>query len=174
MTKLTNTIVCGILGLIFLAGCKESLPKDFPKVYPFTVTVTDGDTPLSDVRVSFLALGGAGFAVGGSTNASGITKPITAQGAFSREGIPVGEYVVTLQDIIKVDLGVSPEEHASMSRGEQIELEKKRLELVKAVKKKIPDTLCTSSGKVADRSPIRFTAKEGKNELSINVADYKK
>ena len=171
--KFLNTIVFGVLGFFFLVGCSESLPKDFPTVHPTTVTVTDGGTPLSEVKVSFLAVGGGNFAVSGATNASGITKPITAQGPFAKEGIPAGEYVVTVQDIMKVDLGVPPEEIAKMTRAEQGELEKKRQELLKSYKKKVPDTLC-KSGKVETRSPIRHTITEGKNELSIDVAEYKK
>jgi len=170
--KYSTIIVFGLLCCVLLAGCSESFPKDFPKVYPITVTVTDGTTPLSDVQVSFLFLGAGGFAVGGMTDASGTAKPLTAQGAFSATGIPAGEYVVTLQDILKIDLGHSPEEIAAMSRGEQADLEKKRQELLKAAQKKVPSVL-SQAGAVAERSPIRFTATERKNELSINVADYK-
>ena len=174
-TEMKHIILFVLLccGLLCFSGCGEKFPADFPKVYPLTVKVTDGDTPLSDVKISFLALGGGGFAVGGETNASGTTNPITAQGAFTASGIPAGEYVVTVQDVVKVDVGVPPEEIAKMSRSEQAELEKKRQELIKNFKKKVPDSLC-QSGAVADRSPIRFTASEKKNELTIDVAEYKK
>ena len=172
MKFLNLLIVTGLLGTVWFSGCAKSLPKDFPKVYPITVTVTDGATPLADVKVSFLFLGQGSFAVSAVTNASGIATPMTAVGAHTATGIPAGEYVVTLQDLEKIDLGVSPEEIAKMSRSEQGELEKKRQELLKALVKKVPKVLC-QTGKVTDRSPLRYTVIEGKNELPIDVAEYK-
>jgi len=171
MKRIALFVLC--CSWICFSGCAEQIPSDFPKVFPLTVTVTDGTTPLSDVKIAFLHLDGGGFAVGGTTNASGIANPITAQGAFTKAGIPAGEYVVTVQDVQKIDLGVSPEEIARMSRNEQSELEKKRQELLKATPKKVPAVLCQSGGRITDRSPIRFTPTEGKNELSIDVANYK-
>ena len=168
-------IVFVLLAFVFLVGCKRKLPKDFPKVYPMTVTVTDGTTPLPLVKVSFLLLSGGNFAVGAATDESGVAKPITAMGAYTATGIPEGEYVVTLQDIQVVDLGVTDEEYMKMSRKEHAELTKKRQEMLKSLPRKAPAVLCqTGNVPVPDRSPIRFTATKGKNELTIDVAEYKK
>lgn len=170
LLALLSTLVIGVF------GCGKKLPDGFPKVYPIKVTVVDGSTPLPDVRVAFMrakAGSGGSFATGGSTDANGTALIQTTQGAFTTPGIPAGEYVVTAEDVMKIDLGHSPQEIVKMSRAEQGELEKKRQELIKAFVRKVPEALCKSSGNVADRSPIRFTAIEGNNELTIDISQYK-
>ena len=159
--------------ILITQGCGKKFPDGFPKVYPINITITDGGTPLSSVKISFLT-NTASFAVSGETDASGVPKIVTAQGEFSAEGIPAGDYVVTLQDVMKIDIGVSAAEIAAMSRSEQGKLEEKRQKLISAYKKKVPDSLCKSGGKIDTRSPIRFTASEGPNELKIDVSEYKK
>jgi hypothetical protein len=52
------------------------------------------------------------------------------------------------------------------------ELSRKKQKLMATYEKKVPDVL-RKSGKVENRSPIRFTATEGKNELTIDVAQFK-
>ncbi|MCL2119217.1 MAG: Ig-like domain-containing protein, partial [Planctomycetaceae bacterium] len=74
-----------------LSGCGGTkLPEDFPKVHPMTVTVKDGTTPLSEVRLMFYPAttgSGAAYASSGSTDVNGVAKIRTAQGSFSKEGI---------------------------------------------------------------------------------------
>lgn len=171
-----HTLIISLLTLLVgVMGCQQKLPDGFPKVYPMTVTVTDGSTPIPNARVAFLkasAGSGGSVAVGGTTGADGSVAVQTSQGAFASPGIPAGEYVVTVEDVMNIDLGKTPEEIASMNRAEQGELEKKRQELIKAYQKKVPEVL-NKKGKNEDRSPIRFTAAEGKNELTIDVSQYK-
>jgi len=168
-------VLCCSLCCLF--GCGgEKLPLDFPKVFPMTITVKDGATPLSKVRIMFYpAVTGAGaaYASSGTTDENGVAKIVTAQGGFSKAGIPAGEFVVTVEDIIEVDLGVTPEEQAKMSMGELNKLTDERKKLIAAYKRKVPEILC-KSGKVESRSPIRFTASEDNKELTIDVAEYKK
>ncbi len=172
--KHLSTIVLFLACAMCIAGCGKKYPKDFPKVYPITVTVTDGATPLSDVVVTFLSVGtGPSYAVSGITDASGNAKIITAQGAYVADGLPPGDYVITLVDDIKTDMGIPPEQIAAMSRAEQGELEKKRQEMIKAYKRKVTDKFNKSGGKTENRSPVRFTAKEEKNELKIDISEYK-
>lgn len=166
------TLIVSLLTLVVgFAGCQEKLPDGFPKVYPITVSVVDGSTPLPDVQVAFIG-SGSGTAVGGTTGANGTATIQTTQGAFVAEGIPAGEYTVTVEDVMKIDVGKSHAEIAQMSREEQGELEKKRQELIKAFQKKVPEVLCNRN-KGEERSPIHFTASEGKNELTIDVSQYK-
>jgi len=162
--------------LCCLSGCgKDKAPPDFPKVFPISVTVTDGTTPLSDVRIMFYpASKGAGvaFASSGSTDANGLAKIITSQGGYSKTGIPAGEFVVTVEDIIDMSMGITSEEKAKMSMGELNKLSQEQQKYRAAYKRKVPEVLC-KSGSVDKRSPIRFTATEGKNEWTIDVAQYK-
>ena len=175
MRQIVAFFVC-LSFCVVLFGCGSKYPKDFPKVYPMTVTVTDGSTPIADAQIMFLqtVAGTSGsISVSGMTDSTGKAEIQTAQGAFSAKGIPAGEYVVTVQDYMKLDLGVTPEQAATMSRAEQGEMEKKRQQLIKEFKKKVPENLAKKANKVEDRSPIRFTAAESKNELAIDVSTYK-
>jgi len=141
-----------------------------------TVTVTDGTTPLSDVRIMFYqASSGSGvaYASSGSTDANGVAKISTAQGGFSKVGVPVGEFVVTAEDIINLSSDIPPEEKVKMSMGELNKLAQEQKKKLAEYKRKVPEVLC-KTGKVTDRSPIRYTTTEGKNELTIDVAKYKK
>lgn len=168
--------VLGTFCLGCLSGCSgQNFPSDFPKVYPMTVTVKDGTTPLSKVMIMFYPAttgAGAAYASSGSTNADGVAKVSTSQGAFNRAGIPAGEFVVTVEDIVEVDIGVTPEEETKMSMRELGELSRKKLKLMAEYERKVPDAL-RQSGKIENRSPIRFIALTGKNELTIDVAQFK-
>ena len=169
-------LFAGCCCLSLLTGCGEKYPADFPKVYPIKVTVTDGTTPLSNVRLMFYRVSnesGSGYGVSGFTDATGVAKVSTSQGAYAKAGIPAGEYVVTVEDVIIVDLGVSPEEIAKMSYPEEMKLAKEESRLRAEYKRKVPPALCKQAVNVEDRSPLRFTAVEGKNEWTIDVAAYK-
>lgn len=158
-----------------LTGCGTKYPPDFPKVYPMTVTVTDGTTPLPDARIMFYQVDredGAGYITSGYTDAKGVAKVSTSQGSYSKAGIPAGEYVVTVDEVIKIDLGVPP--GANLSFAEENRLAKEEARLRAEFKSKVPAVLCKLVGKIEDRSPLRFTAAEKKNELTIDVAQYKK
>lgn len=160
-----------------LSGCGgDKAPSGFPKVFPINVTVKDGTTPLSEVRVMFYPSStgaGAAFASSGSTDANGVAKIVTSQGGYSKAGIPVGEFVVTVEDIINIDNGIPPEEQVKMSMGELNKLAQEQKKKLAEYKRKVPGVLC-KSGKVENRSPIRFTASESNNELTIDVSEYKK
>ena len=171
-----KNVVFLVLGcLILLSGCGQKLPPNFPKVYPMTITVVDGDTPLTDVRIMFYLAtegGGAAYASTAYTDAKGVAKVNTTQGPYIRAGIPAGEYVVTVDDDIKIDLGLTPEQAAKLTYPEEVALGKREAQLRAEYKRKVPAVLC-KPGKVEERSPLRFTATEGKNELTVDVAQYK-
>jgi len=166
----------GCCCLSLLTGCGTKYPADFPVVYPMTVTVTDGGTPLADVQLMFYPVSleaGAGYAVSAHTDTRGIAKVSTSQGAYAKAGIPAREYVVTVADIIRIDLGITPEEAANMTYADEARLARKENELLAAYKKKVPEALNKRAGNVEDRSPLRYTVVEGKNEWTIDVAPYK-
>ena len=171
MKRILLFILC--CSWVCFSGCGEKLPSDFPKVYPMTVTVTDGTAPLSDVKIMCYQVDGTGaFASSGSTDANGVARISTAQGAFNKAGIPAGDYVVTVEDVINIGDDVSPAEKAKMSIPELSKLDAERKQKLAAYVRKVPETL-NQRGSIVERSPIRFTATEGKNELPINVAEYK-
>ncbi len=155
-------------------GCGKGPPSGFPQIHPMTVTVKNGDTPLPDVKVAFLPVtGGVGYGIAGTTDPNGVTQVRTTQGDYGANGIPQGEFVVTVQDVVKIDLGVTPEEAAKMSLADQNKLSLERRKLTAEFPRKVPPVLCRN-GVIANRSPIRFTAKPETNELTIDVSQYEK
>jgi len=172
-----SLLVC----LISFIGCGKKLPADFPKVYPMKVTVMDGTTPLPKVKLVFYpsqTSAGVSYASTGSTDESGVAIISTSQGAFYEQGIPAGEFVVTVNDINPVDEEINkeypPEKQVKMSRSELVEMDKIYKKKLAEFKKKVPEKLCRNGAAIEERSPIRFTAKEGTNELTIDIAEYKK
>ena len=170
-----------VLVLVFcgsgcFTGCSgEKLPSDFPRVFPMTVTVKDGTTPLSEVKVMFYPAttgAGASFASSGTTDANGVAQMKTSQGGFSKAGVPVGEFVVTVEDIIDLNMGITAEERSKMSIGELNKLSQEQQKFRASYKRKVPTVLC-ATGKIENRSPIRYSASDGTNELTIDVAKYK-
>ena len=159
--------------LICLSGCGEKYPADFPKVYPVTVTVTDGTTPIPNARIIFYRISketDAGYISSGYTDEKGVAKVTTTQGSYTKAGIPVGEYVVAVDEVIKIDLGVPPGTNLSFAEESRLAREETRLRA--EFKSKVPAVLAKLTGKVEDRSPLRYTATAGKNELAIDVAQY--
>ena len=85
------------VALSFLTGCgdKEDArrPKDMPKLYAVTITVTQEGKPLEGADVTLIAKTPATYGVSsGETNASGEVKPRT----YGFVGVPAGEYLVTV------------------------------------------------------------------------------
>ena len=155
-------------------GCGKKMPADFPKVHPISLTVTDGSNPLTDVRVTFYPLEkGKAYAASGNIDATtGAFKVVTTHGSFATEGIPAGEYVVAVEDIIEYDYGISPEEMAKKTVPELNELDKQRKKYMDSYHRKVPAVL-KRQGKLENRSPIRFKVTDSKNELAIDVSKYK-
>jgi hypothetical protein len=156
-----------LLTVCVVCGCGRQFPPDFPAVYPMTVTVTNGGTPIEGVKVAFYpVLTGQSYAAFGTTNTSGVAKIFTIQGSFDAAGIPAGDYVVAIQEEINVDmLAVDPIELMKLSDAEKEQLRREWQKKVDAYPRKVPVSL-------NQNSPIRFTAKETGNTLTVDVAEY--
>lgn len=82
-----------ILVVTALGGCARKTPDGMPKLYPCSVTITQGDAPLADATVT-LSSDSLQWAVSGTTDASGVAK-IYTHGTYP--GAPEGSYVVVVQ-----------------------------------------------------------------------------
>lgn len=86
---------CFAFMVLILVGCSgEKRPDGFPKIYPSSITVSDDNGPLSDIKISLFAKeGNCPWPIGGTTNASGKADLVT-YGKF--KGAPAGEFIVVL------------------------------------------------------------------------------
>ncbi|MDR1385171.1 MAG: Ig-like domain-containing protein [Planctomycetaceae bacterium] len=56
MIKNKNIFILSLGALFFVAGCGDSAkPKDLPKLYPVTITVTSEGTPLENAVVELVS-----------------------------------------------------------------------------------------------------------------------
>jgi hypothetical protein len=92
--------VCIMLfcGFAILSGCGKKLPAGWPKTYPCTVKVTKNGTALEGAMVILSPMNGSGgnWAIGGITNAAGITTIHTSYTNYSEPGAPEGMFKVTI------------------------------------------------------------------------------
>jgi len=119
--KSFNYFLFGLL-LIYVVGCSgTNVPADFPKTFPATVTVKEGNTPLADTAILLYAQNVQGsWMSSGNTDANGVAELVTNQGNHTARGVPEGLYKVTLSKTPKAPSERSADEVATMSYDEQI------------------------------------------------------
>jgi len=176
--KRTMTSIATVLLCMFVSGCSK-VPPGFPKLFPITVTVTDGTEPIPKIRIVFYPKSDSGaYAISGETKSDGVAPIFTVQGEYMARGVPEGEYVVTVADNITLEHWLSPAERAALSRSETAEYITEYQKQLAEIPRCIPGVLCVMArpdahGAVPARSPITFEVKKGKNVLDIDVSQYK-
>jgi len=94
MTKYFFTFF-GALFLLGLVSCSK--PSDLPGLVSCEITVTNGGTPVDNVRVSMKDESSAGsWSIHGTTNPSGVAKMSTTYTRYTGSGVPVGKYKVAV------------------------------------------------------------------------------
>ena len=86
------------VALLFLSGCggDKSRPTDLPKLFPVSITITQGDAPLAGATVTLNAKTPSKYGTSsGTTDASGIAKFKT----YGYDGVPAGDYTVTVAKV---------------------------------------------------------------------------
>jgi hypothetical protein len=84
--------------LLFQAGCgggDSGRPADLPKLYPVSITITQGDQPLEGATVTLVSTPPAVYGTSGTTNASGTAVLRT----YSYDGAPAGDYAVLVKKV---------------------------------------------------------------------------
>jgi hypothetical protein len=91
ITAMKKTLL--LLFIVTLFGCsRQSTPDGLPKLVSVTLTVTQDGAPLTGAVVSLIdPSGGAGFSVGGTTDAAGKVAVYT-HGKY--KGAPLGKFKV--------------------------------------------------------------------------------
>lgn len=82
---------------IVVSGCSSEVKG--PEVVPVRGTVKRGDAPVTGARVTFVPTAPKVNPAGGVTNASGGYQMFYG----SREGLPVGDYKVTISQLVTPD-----------------------------------------------------------------------
>ncbi|MDR0608910.1 MAG: hypothetical protein LBG58_02275 [Planctomycetaceae bacterium] len=97
MKKNYNIILFALLISLF-SGCGKKLPEGWPKVYPCTIKVTKGGTPLEGAMVILTPMTGSGgnWAIGATTDAQGVAVIHTSYTNFTEPGAPEGTFKVTI------------------------------------------------------------------------------
>ena len=115
MIRLILLATVGVV-VVSAAGCGgPKRPDGFPVVYPCTITVTQGNTPLEGVSVTLRHSETSGkWAISGITNASGVAN-IRTHGQFP--GAPMGTFKVVLsKTVIEGGSGSDDDNRASPSK----------------------------------------------------------
>lgn len=173
MTKIDTTMIALVLFLgIAVIGCKRdgTKPSDFPKVFPCTVTVTDGNAPLADANISLISdKPMSNITITGRTDASGVAKIRTSQAAYFADGAPEGNYKVLVSKPQTIEHTKSESERAAMDPDAQAAYEDERQKKINAMPKIVPATLNKQ-----DTTPLTLSVSGSGGELTVNLSEYKK
>ena len=168
--KLTFVLLC--LSLVFGWGCGKKRPEGIPDLFPASVTVKNGSSPIERVSVVFIKSNSStsegSWSASGVTDAGGVAKMKTSQGDWVGDGVPAGEYAVFMNK--RPDFTpepIPPELEGDEAAKLKFEAEqKKKLE---ALTKEIPAVL-NSPG----TSKLSLTVASGTPaELTVDVSEYK-
>ncbi|MDR2754625.1 MAG: hypothetical protein LBC20_02870 [Planctomycetaceae bacterium] len=160
-----KTLLISLLISVLLLGCNNK-PDNVPDIFPCTVSVTNGTTPINDVFIVLaLETGGTEYSMSGTTNSSGRATMRTSRLSWRGNGVPAGTYRVSLSKTPAVS-GISPEEYQCLSAEEQEvynnEQEKKREKEPREIPEYLSDFV---------RSPFQITVAKGQeNFLAVDVA----
>ena len=153
-----------LLILPFLSGCNQKVkPDGMPDLYPCSITITQGGTPLEGALVKLEPKQGGTIAWNsdGRTDAKGIAKIATG---IDFNGVPEGEYIVRVS---KTEL--SPSELAEYAPKNPIEYDK--WEKAKRAEKRITYNLVKPEFNDAKMAPHSITITKGKNEATFDVGE---
>ena len=94
--KLFFIVLCS--SLAFSWGCGKKRPEGIPDLYPATVTVKNGSSPIANASIVLIKKDssgpGASWSATGNTDAKGVAKIKTSQGDWVGNGAPAGDYTV--------------------------------------------------------------------------------
>jgi len=97
-----------MLSLLLLCGCSESSqPTDMPTLYPCTISVTQGGSPLADAYVELISPDVQKYRPSAPTDASGNAVMLT----YGHPGVPAGTYTILVSKTIEDDIVYKTDEY---------------------------------------------------------------
>ena len=159
-----NTAICLVILLLFsvFIGCGKRYPGK-EKLYPVSITVTDSNVPLDLASVVLLREGGEVINAGGLTDESGVA---TIKTDVEWNGIPAGKYLITINKLPSVPEELSQEEVMKLDLRERDAYMSKMIMKRNQLKPVVPPVL------TGTKTPISIDVTPGKNEMSIDIAQY--
>ncbi|MDR0609303.1 MAG: hypothetical protein LBG58_04280 [Planctomycetaceae bacterium] len=162
-------VVLIVLPFILNIGCSKH-PKGFPKLYPCSIALTKNGKPLHNVCVLLKNETVQGtWGISGTTDISGTAIIVTSLGEYIGKGIPNGEYIVSLDEIIHPPNGKTKEEIGKLPEEElykYIAEEAKMIDALRIIPKEFSDS---------NKSPLKIAVKaNSNNKIIINLDDYTK
>jgi len=122
------------LSLVLICGCGGvKKPEGFPSlIRPVTVKIHKGGTPLNDITVVLFPQGSSSdLFIAGTTGPNGVATLRTERGTYSQQGVPVGKYLVQLNEAVKVEIrdlsmDATPQESAAWEKEYNEKMDKAR------------------------------------------------
>ena len=153
---------------VLVVGCGTKPPDGFPKVFPCTIKVVDGGTPIEGCSVTLSGPSGVAYACGGATDASGVATLGTTQGNFHQPGAPAGEYKVVLSKAAPTSATLTEEQARAMEPHERQAFMQKVAEEQAKAKSVVPPNLSDPT-----KTTIKLTVAEGgNNTLEIDLVSH--
>lgn len=143
--KYGKTLLILAACLVFCIGCGKGKPEGMPDLYPVSITITKGATPVADANVFLVPASSSGsWSVNGITDANGVATIKTSQGDWKQPGAPEGEFNIYITKLAKIE---EPEKPADMETNEAAKSEyfAERLKRLEAANKEIPKALTSAS-----------------------------
>ncbi|MDO4587507.1 MAG: flagellar biosynthetic protein FliO [Planctomycetia bacterium] len=166
--KYGKTLLILAACLVFCFGCGKGKPEGVPDLYPVSITVTKGATPVSEANVFLVPTSAEGsWSVNGITDANGVAIIKTSQGDWKQSGAPEGEFSIYITKLAKID---EPEKPADIETNEKAKQEyfAERLKRLEAANKEIPKVLTS-----ATTSGLKITVASGsETKETFDISQY--
>ena len=155
--------------MFFMGGCSTKKPDGVPQLYPASVMVKNGASPIADANVFLVMQGGTSgsWSANGTTDTTGVAVINTSQGDWKSKGAPEGEYKIYITKVPDVKLDPPSEEIANDSDA-LAKFEAEQMKKLRDAPKIIPEKLTNPA-----QSPLTFTVTtSGTAELAVDVSEH--
>ena len=156
------------VGLLLFTGCGKKKPDGIPPLYPVSVTITKGGTPVAGANVFLVptSVDFGSWSAAGFTDASGLATIETSQGDWKGKGAPEGEFKIYLTKLAKIE---EPERPAGDDGSVDLaDFYAERLRRLEAASKEIPKELTSVA---TSGLKITVTAGSGADE-TFDISKY--
>ncbi|MDR1960060.1 MAG: hypothetical protein LBQ54_13615 [Planctomycetaceae bacterium] len=163
-------VICGVFCVVSFLGCRRK-PEGFPQVWPCSVTIVNGSTPIEGASVTFHYEAGANapVTVTGVTGTNGTAVMKSMQTSYVTAGAPAGKCKVVVKKNPFVPDTRTNEEKKAMSLDETEAYKQSLIDAADKMPREIPPIL---EGPWS--TPIAFEVSESQATLTIDVSKISK